>query len=67
MADVDWPTLAFVLGTALVTGGIAFGATRARAHALEESMRREIDTLRADLRHLQDRFEAYVLHHSKPD
>ena len=67
MVDVDGITLAVVVGTALLSGGVAFGAARARARAFEDSARREIDALRADLRHLQDRFEACILHHSKTD
>ena len=67
MVDVEWSTLLFMAGTAILAGGVAFGASRARSHAFEDSTRRELDALRADLRHLQDRFEACILHHSKTD
>ena len=64
MVDVDWPNLAFIVSVALVTGGIAFGAARARSQAFEISARRELDALREDLRRLQDRFEACIISHS---
>lgn len=74
MVDVDWLTLVFVAGTALLSGGLAFGAARSDIQALkaalersEQATRREIDALRADNRHLQERLEVCQLHHSKPD
>ncbi len=69
MVDVDWLQLIFVVGTALVAGGVAYGGARARAQAFEESfrreadgLRRELDALRADHKDLARRFEACMLH-----
>ncbi len=71
MVDVDWLQLIFVVSSALVAGGIAYGGARARAQAFEDSFRREVDALRRELDSLREdhkdlahRFEACMLHHA---
>ncbi len=53
MVDVDWLTLAFGLGTALIAGGIAFGGARAGAAARDAANRRELDKLWEEVRELR--------------
>jgi len=73
MVNVDWINLLVVIVVALVSGGIAYGGSIARSRAFEEStrrehdsLRREIDTIRADHKDLAHRFEACMFHHSDP-